>query len=108
MAFRFVETVTQLNPQATRLGAAAAQLVAIVGNSTFRAWALLLVAAAYGGLFFMLAGIVVRVHRSAGLSRLACGAMLASCSVAYVAGTILCRHLLLRHGLRCAVAPAAR
>ena len=63
------------------------------------AWALL-VAATYGGLFTLLAGLVVRLHRGARPEPAQYGLAMASGSLAYIVGTFLCRRWLLRQGLR--------
>jgi DHA1 family bicyclomycin/chloramphenicol resistance-like MFS transporter len=70
----------------------------IVRHPTFVAWAAL-VAATYGGLFAFLAGSSFVFIDVLGSSRLACGAYIACCSTAYIAGTFWCRRWLLRHGL---------
>ena len=48
------------------------------------------------------AGVLVYIN-VLGTSRVAYGVILASNSAAYIAGTVYCRRLLLRHGLRGAV-----
>lgn len=78
----------------------------VLRDPGFRAWALL-GACTYGGLFCMLAGtsfVFITLH---GMPRAAYGFALASCSLAYVLGTVACRRLLKRHGLRGAVRRAA-
>ena len=102
IAWRFGETVPTLNRDAIRLPAIASNWAAVVANPTFRAWAALS-ACTYGGLFCMLAGSSFVFIGVLGVSRSAYGLMLASMSVAYIGGTVLCRRLLLRHGLRGAV-----
>ena len=73
----------------------------VVANPTFRAWALLS-ACTYGGLF-LLAGSSFVFINVLGTSRVAYGAILGSVSLAYIGGTMLCRRLLTRYGLRGAV-----
>ena len=103
VASRFEETVTQLNPDATRLAPLLANWRQIARHPTFVAYALLL-SATYGGLFVMLAASAYVYIEVLGLSRLGCGAVLASTSAAYIVGTVLCRRLLVRRGLRRTVA----
>ena len=103
IALRFVETVPQSNPNATRLAPMLRNWSLIFGHATFRAFALLL-SMTYAGLFILLAASSFVFIEVLGLSRMACGAIIASNSLFYVAGTFLCRHLLARHGLRHTVA----
>ena len=102
IALRFVETIPRRNPQATRLGPLLHNWGVVLRHPTFRAWVALL-CCTYGGLFFLLAGSSFVFIDVLGTSRLAYGAILATNSMAYIAGTWLCRRLLLRHGLRGAV-----
>ena len=99
VAWRFEETVPQRNPKATQLKPLLHNWVSVLANPSFRAWAALL-ACAYGGLFVMLAGSSFVFINVLGASKVAFGAILASNAVAYIAGTLLCRRLLQRHGLR--------
>jgi DHA1 family bicyclomycin/chloramphenicol resistance-like MFS transporter len=98
----FRETVPVLNLEAVRPKAVLANWAGVLANPTFRAWAALS-ACTYGGLFCMLAGSSFVFIGMLGVGRSAYGAILASMSVAYIGGTVLCRRLLLRHGLRGAV-----
>jgi len=103
VAWRFEETVPQRNPQATRLGPLLRNWASVARHPTFRAWVALL-SLAYGGLFVFLAGssfIFIEVLQT---SRIGYGAIMASNSLAYIAGTWLCRRLLASRGLRGAVA----
>ena len=102
VALRFVETVPRRNPQATRLGPLLHNWGVVLRNPSFRAWVALL-CCSWGGLFFLLAGSSFVFINVLGTSRLAYGTILATSSMAYIAGTWLCRRLLLRHGLRGAV-----
>jgi len=102
IALRFVETIPRRNPQATRLGPLLHNWGVVLRHPTFRAWVALL-CCTYGGLFFLLAGSSFVFIDVLGTSRLSYGAILATNSMAYIAGTWLCRRLLLRHGLRGAV-----
>jgi DHA1 family bicyclomycin/chloramphenicol resistance-like MFS transporter len=102
VALRFPETVPVRDPDATRPTRLLANWGTVLGDPTFRAWAALS-ACSFGGLFFLLAGSSFVFIEVLGTSRVAYGACLASSSVAYIGGTMLCRHLLARHGLRGAV-----
>ena len=99
VAWRFEETVPQRNPKATHLKPLLQNWGSVLANPSFRAWAALL-ACAYGGLFTMLAGSSFVFINVLGASKVAFGAILASNALAYIAGTVLCRRLLQRHGLR--------
>lgn len=103
VAWRFEETAPRLNPTATQIAPMLKNWVSVVRNPTFRAWAALS-ALTYGGLFFTLAGSSFVFIDVLGTSRVTYGAVLLSNSMAYVAGTFLCRRLLLARGLRGAVA----
>jgi DHA1 family bicyclomycin/chloramphenicol resistance-like MFS transporter len=59
----------------------------------------LLVTCTYGGLFVFLAGSGLRAHRRAGLSPAAGRPVMSTSSLAYIAGTLVCRRWLPRHGL---------
>jgi len=103
VAWRFEETAPQLNPEATRLLPLWRNWQQIVRHPTFVAYALLL-SGTYGGLFIMLAASSFVFIDVMGLSRMAYGAVLAGNSASYILGTVLCRRLLARHGLRTTVA----
>jgi DHA1 family bicyclomycin/chloramphenicol resistance-like MFS transporter len=103
VAWRFEESARQLNPSATRLAPLWRNWKQIARDPTFVAYTLLL-SGTYGGLFVMLAASSFVYIDVLGLSRLAYGAALASNSAAYVLGTLLCRRLLARRGLRNTVA----
>jgi len=107
ITWRYEETVPQRNPQATRLGPLLHNWVAVLRHPTFRAWTLLS-GFAYGGLFFLLAGSSFVFIDVLGSSRIGYGLIMFTNSGAYVAGTVLCRRPLLRHGLRRAVRIGAR
>ena len=102
VALQYQETVPLRNPQATRLAPLLKNWSAVLTNPTFRAWVALL-CCTFGGLFFLLAGSSFVFIEVLGSSRVAYGVILATSSLAYVAGTWLCRRLLLSHGLRGAV-----
>jgi DHA1 family bicyclomycin/chloramphenicol resistance-like MFS transporter len=99
------ETARTRNPRALHLRPLAASLVHIAGNPSFRAFTLL-VTASYTAVFIMLASSSFVFIGVLGTSRVAYGACVASCSVAYIIGTVVCRHLLHHRGLKPAVALA--
>jgi MFS transporter, DHA1 family, multidrug resistance protein len=99
IAWRFEETVPQRNPLATQPRAMLANWGVVAGHPTFRAWVLLL-SCTYGGLFLFLGASSFVFIDVLGTSRLAYGVIMASNSIAYIAGTWLCRRLLATRGLR--------
>ena len=103
VAWRFEETAPQLDPLATRLAPLWRNWTQIARHPTFVAYTLLL-SSTYGGLFIVLAASSFVFIDVLGLSRLAFGVVLASNSAAYIVGTLLCRRLLARRGLRSTVA----
>ncbi len=105
-AWRFEETLAQRDPRATQLRPLLRNWQAVLRHPSFRAWTALL-CCTYGGIFTILASSSFVFIDVLGLSRLAYGGVLAANSLAYIAGTVLCRRLLLRHGLRGAVKHAA-
>ena len=102
VAWRFEETIPRRERDATRARRLMHNWSHVVANPTFRAWSLLS-ACTYGGLFFLLAGSSFVFINVLGTSRVAYGAILGSVSLAYIGGTMLCRRLLPRYGLRGAV-----
>ena len=103
VAWRFEETVPVRNPSATQIAPMLRNWRSVAVHPTFLAWATLS-ALTYGGLFVTLAGSSFVVIEVLGISRAGYGAFLLSSSIAYTAGTFLCRRLLLSRGLRGAVA----
>ena len=102
IAWRFEETAPGLDRNATRLRPLLRNWRSVLGHPTFRAWAALSMCS-YGGLFLVLAASSFVYIEVLGLSRVGYGFTLAANSFAYVMGTVWCRRLLLRHGLRGAV-----
>jgi len=102
IAWRFTETLPLRNPQATHPSRLLRNWADVLAHPTFRAWTALL-CCSWGGLFFLLAGSSFVFINVLGSSRIEYGLILATSSLAYIAGTVLCRRLLLRHGLRGAV-----
>jgi DHA1 family bicyclomycin/chloramphenicol resistance-like MFS transporter len=105
IALRFEETVPRKNPQALQLGSLARTWFDIVRNPTFLAFTAL-TTAAYSGLFTFLAASSFVFIRVLGFSTTQYGWVMFSNSLVYVLGTFLCRRLLLRFGVRRAVAIA--
>lgn len=103
VALRFDETLTSPNRDATRLAPLLDNWRQILKHPTFRAFALLL-SMTYGGLFILLAASAFVYVDVLGVSRLGVGAILASNSLAYIVGTLLCRRLLAHQSLRRTVA----
>jgi MFS transporter, DHA1 family, multidrug resistance protein len=102
VATRLDETAPRRDTDATRPATIARHWAEVVGNPTFRAWALLS-GCTFGGLFAMLAASSFVFIGMLGVGRFAFGLVLASMSLAYILGTFLCRRLLARYGLRGAV-----
>ncbi len=106
IGWRFEETLLQRDPRATQLLPLLNNWRIVLRDPSFRAWTALL-CCTYGALFTILASSSFVFIDVLGLSRVACGAVLAVNSLAYIVGTVLCRRLLLRHGLRGAVKRSA-
>ena len=103
VAWRLPETLPHRNPQAIRAGPLLRQWSQIARHPTFVAWTLL-VSSTYGGLFTILAGSSFVYIDVLGLSPGAYGLAMAAGSLAYLAGTFVCRRWIARHGIRGAVA----
>ncbi|MEY2689465.1 MAG: hypothetical protein RL375_3664 [Pseudomonadota bacterium] len=78
----------------------------VLRHPGFRAWALL-TCCSYGGLFVFLAGSSFVYIGVLGLGPLAYGAVAATCSTSYLAGTLYCRRRLARLGVAGSVQQAA-
>lgn len=98
IAWRFEETVPQRNPTATRLAPMWRNWLAVLRHPGFRAWTALL-SCTYGGLFVVLAASSFVYIEVLGTSRIGYGLIMAANSIAYIAGTVLCRRLLATRGL---------
>lgn len=103
VAWQLPETLPHRNPQATRAGPLLRQWVQIARHPTFVAWTLL-VSFTYGGLFTVLAGSSFVYIDVLGLAPGSYGLAMAAGSLAYLAGTFVCRRWIRRHGIRGAVA----
>jgi DHA1 family bicyclomycin/chloramphenicol resistance-like MFS transporter len=99
VAWRFEETLREPNPAATQAHVLWRNWKTVAQHPGFRAWAALL-SLSYGGLFVFLAGSSFVFTEVLGVSRVAYGAIMASGALAYISGTLVCRRLLARHGLR--------
>ncbi len=97
VAWRLPETAPRLRPDATQPRVLLAAWRRIATHRVFVAWALL-TSATYGGLFTMLAGSAFVYIDVLGLSPAAFGAVLGSGSLAYIAGTFVCRRWVRAYG----------
>lgn len=107
IALRLPETIRQRDRNATRMAPMLRQIGVIVRHPNFRAWTLL-VACTYGALYTTLASAGIVLIRVLQLSTLQAGAVLSLMGCSYIAGTLLCRRWLPRHGLTGTVALGAR
>jgi len=106
LVWRFQETVPRLNPDALRPGPLLRNWAAIARHPTFWAWTLL-ATASYAGLFSYLAASSFVLIGVLGLSKTQYGIVMFTMSAVYIAGTFLCRRLLVRLGVRRTVGLAA-
>jgi DHA1 family bicyclomycin/chloramphenicol resistance-like MFS transporter len=105
VALHFEETHVHHNPRALQVATLLATWRGILGNPTFLAFSALS-AASYGGLFTFLAASSFVFTGLLGLSKTQYGLVMFGNSLAYIAGTFVCRHWLPRFGVRRAVALA--
>ncbi|HSV55135.1 MAG TPA: multidrug effflux MFS transporter [Burkholderiaceae bacterium] len=105
VGLRFVETVPQKNAAALRPAMLARTWWTIVRHPTFLAFSALS-AASYGALFTFLAASSFVFIKVLGLTRTQYGLVMFSMSFVYIFGTLLCRRLLPRFGVRRSVAIA--
>ncbi|MCX7692355.1 multidrug effflux MFS transporter [Tepidimonas taiwanensis] len=106
VALRFRETLPARNPRALQPREMLTIWSRIARHPTFWAWALL-AATSYGGLFTFLATSSFVFITVLGLTKTQYGLLMLSMSLVYIAGTILCRRLIPRVGVRRTVAIAA-
>lgn len=106
VALRLPETLPERDPRALHPTRWWANVREVLAHPGFRAWTLL-ASGTYGGLFGMLAASSFVFIDELGMSHAAYGATIASFSTAYIGGTVWCRGLLQRRGLRGAVRVAA-
>ncbi len=105
VALRLPETLGQRNPRALHPATLVGTWALVLRTPTFWAFSLL-TTASYGGLFTFLAASSFVYIDVLGSSRTQYGLMLLSTATAYLLGTLLCRRLLARHGLKRTVAIA--
>jgi DHA1 family bicyclomycin/chloramphenicol resistance-like MFS transporter len=105
IALRFEETVPHKNPKALQLATLTRTWLGILRNPTFLAFTAL-TTFAYSGLFTFLASSSFVFIRVLGLSTTQYGLVMFANSFIYLLGTFLCRRLLVRVGVRRAVAIA--
>jgi DHA1 family bicyclomycin/chloramphenicol resistance-like MFS transporter len=106
VALRFKETVTRSNPQALQPATLLATWRAIVRHPTFWSFSTLSVAT-YGGLFTFLAASSFVFIKVLHISKTGYGLLMFSMTFVYIIGTLICRRLLPRLGVRRTVAVAA-
>lgn len=97
VAWRLPETASRLRPDATQPRVLLSSWRRIATHRVFLAWALL-TSCTYGGLFTMLAGSSFVYIGVLGVSPATYGLLLGSGSVAYIAGTFVCRRWVAAHG----------
>jgi DHA1 family bicyclomycin/chloramphenicol resistance-like MFS transporter len=105
VAMRFIETVPQKDMKALQPATLARTWLTILRNPTFLAFSALSTAS-YGGLFTFLATSSFVFIKVLGLSKTQYGLLMFSMSLSYILGTVLCRRLLPRFGVRRSVAIA--
>jgi DHA1 family bicyclomycin/chloramphenicol resistance-like MFS transporter len=103
VTWRLPETLPPGHQQPLRIAPLLAAWRRIARDRSFRAWSLL-VSASFGGLFLLLASSSFVYIDVLGLSPAAYGFVMALGSLSYIAGTLVCRRWIARHGMRGAVA----
>ncbi|HXD41443.1 MAG TPA: multidrug effflux MFS transporter [Ramlibacter sp.] len=106
VALRFEETIPRRNPLALEPATLVSTWLTILRHPTFLAWSAL-TTAGYAGLVTFLASSSFVFIKVLGLTRTQYGLVMFSMSFAYMSGTVLCRRLLPRFGVRRSVAFAA-
>lgn len=105
IALRFEETIQQKNPQALQPATLLRTWGSIVRHPTFWAWSALS-AASYGGLFTVLASSSFVFIQVLEVPKPQYGLIMFTVSFTYILGTLACRRLLPRWGVRRTVAVA--
>jgi MFS transporter, DHA1 family, multidrug resistance protein len=103
VALRFEETIPRKNPLAVQPATLVRTWLTILRHPTFLAWSAL-TTAGYAGLVTFLASSSFVFIKVLGLTRTQYGLVMFSMSFAYMTGTVLCRRLLPRFGVRRSVA----
>ena len=106
VALRFEESIPRRNPHALQPRALLATWWRIARHPTFLAYSALSTAS-YAGLFTFLASSSFVFIQVLGFTRTQYGLVMFSMSFVYILGTVLCRRLLPRFGVRRSVAAAA-
>jgi DHA1 family bicyclomycin/chloramphenicol resistance-like MFS transporter len=106
VALRFGESLARRNPDALRPGTLLSTWAGVLRHPTFLAFSAL-TTAAYGLLFTFLASSSFVFIQVLGLSRTQYGLVMLWSSLAYIAGTFVCRRWLPRFGVRGSIARAA-
>lgn len=106
IALKFEETVPRKNPQALALRTLVSTWARILAHPTFLAYSALSTAS-YAGLFTFLASSSFVFIQVLGLTRTQYGLVMLAMAFVYILGTVLCRRLLPRLGVRRSVALAA-
>lgn len=98
-ATRLAETNLHRNPEALRLRPMLRIYAEVARSPAFRAYTLASTAT-YGGLFAFISGSSFVLIRVLGVSALAFGLSFATMVAGYLVGTLVCRRLVVRHGLQ--------
>ena len=99
LALRFRETLAVPNPRALAPGMLWRAWTQIARHPTFIAYCLL-ATGSYAGLFVFLSTSSFVLIKALGVGKLTYGAIMAAQSVLYIGGTVACRRLLVRWGIR--------
>ena len=105
LVWGYEETIPQKNPQALAPSRLLANWLLVLRHPTFQAFSAL-TAVSYAGLFTILAASSFVYIQVLGWSKTGYGLAMLANSLAYMAGTFLCRRLLTRFGVRRSVALA--
>lgn len=106
VALYFQESAPRRNPMALRPATMVRTWLTILRHPSFLAWSAL-TTASYAGLFTFLASSSFVFIKVLGLTRTQFGLTMFATAFCYILGTVLCRRLLARFGLRRTVALAA-